>query len=75
MIIVLCDSDPDYYDLLKDCVQNLMNRRMVQFSMSIMVENIYVIKPITIIYRKNKVEAPPKRILPIHICVPDMFPY
>lgn len=26
-------------------------------------------------YRKNKIEAPPKKIKPIHICVPGPFPY
>lgn len=40
-----------------------------------MVEEIFVIESITIIYRKKKIEAPPVRIQPIHICVPGPFPY
>lgn len=56
-------------------MQNLMNQGLVQFSRSRVVEDIVVIKPITIVYRKNKIEAPHKRIQPIHIHVPGPFPY
>ncbi|XP_050895784.1 uncharacterized protein LOC127102458 [Lathyrus oleraceus] len=67
---VVCESDSDYCDILKGCVQNLMNQGLVQFSRSRVVEEIDVIEPITIIYKKKKIEAPPKRIQPIHIRVP-----
>lgn len=72
---VVCDSDPDSCDDLKGCVHNLMNRGMMQFSRSKVVEEISVIEPITIIYIKKKAEAPPKRIHPIYIYVPGPFPY
>lgn len=69
------ESDPDFCDVLKVCVQNLMNQGMVQFSRSRVVKEIYVIEPITIIYRKKNVEASPKKIQPFHICVPSPFTY
>lgn len=34
-----------------------------------------VIEPTTIVYRKNKVEAPPRKIQPIHFHVPTPFLY
>lgn len=48
---------------------------MIQFSRSKAVKEIMVIKPITIVYRKKKIEAPPKRIQHIYISVPGSFPY
>lgn len=72
---VVCVSDPDSCVVLKCCVQNLMNQGNVQFSRSKVVKEIYVIEPITIIYRNKKIEAPLKRIQPIHICVPSSFSY
>ncbi|XP_050919706.1 uncharacterized protein LOC127137279 [Lathyrus oleraceus] len=39
------------------------------------IEEVAVIESITIVYRKKKVEAPPKRIQPIHFRVPSPFPY
>lgn len=40
-----------------------------------MVEEVSIIEPITIIYRKKKIEDPPRRIHPIHICLPGSFLY
>lgn len=71
----MCESDPDCCDVLKCCVQNMMNLGMVQFSKSRVVEEISFIEPITIVYRKKKVETPPKRIQPIHICVSGPLPF
>lgn len=52
-----------------------MDQGLIQFSKSIAVEEIIVIEPITIVYRKKKVEAPPKRIKPINFRVPSPFLY
>ncbi|XP_050889365.1 uncharacterized protein LOC127094590 [Lathyrus oleraceus] len=57
-------------------VKTLMSvvlQRFEQFGF--LSEEVEVIEPITIVYRKKKVEAPPKRIQPIHFCVPSLFPY
>ncbi|XP_050878763.1 uncharacterized protein LOC127082571 [Lathyrus oleraceus] len=48
---------------------------LIQFSKSKAVEEVAVIEPITIVYRKKKVEAPPRRIQPVHFRVPTPFPY
>ncbi|XP_050919835.1 uncharacterized protein LOC127137414 [Lathyrus oleraceus] len=52
-----------------------MSQGLVQFSKSKAAEEVAVIEPITIVYRKKKVEEPPKRIQPIHFRVPTLFPY
>lgn len=72
---MVCRPDLDCCDILKGCAQNLMNQRLMQFSRFKAVEEIVVSEPITIVYRKNKIEAPPKRIRPIHIHIPGPFPY
>lgn len=36
---------------------------------------MYVIEPITIIYRKKKIEVPVKNIQTINICIHGSFPY
>lgn len=59
---VVRESDPDYCNVLKGCVQNLMNQGMMQFSRSRVVKEIYVMEQITIVSRKKKIKAPPKRI-------------
>ncbi|XP_050919781.1 uncharacterized protein LOC127137354 [Lathyrus oleraceus] len=71
----VCESDPDGCEQLRECVQELMNQGLVQFSKSKAAEEVAVIEPITIVYRKKKVEAPPKRIQPIHFRVLTPFPY
>ncbi|XP_050918568.1 uncharacterized protein LOC127135999 [Lathyrus oleraceus] len=71
----VCECDPDNCDKLRGCVQELMDQGLVQFSKSKAVEEVAVIESITIVYRKKKVEAPPKRIQPIHFRVPSLFPY
>lgn len=71
----VCEFDPDSCDKLKGCVQELMNQGLIPFSRAKAVEEIVVIEPITIMYRKKKVEAPPKRIHLIHFRVPSLFPY
>ncbi|XP_050918887.1 uncharacterized protein LOC127136366 [Lathyrus oleraceus] len=71
----VCEFDPDNCDKLRGCVQELMDQGLVQFSKSRAAEEVAVIEPITIVYRKKKVEAPPKRIQPIHFRVPTPFPY
>jgi hypothetical protein len=72
---VVCEFDPDNCDQLRGCVQELMDQGIIQFSKSQAAEEVAVIEPITIVYRKKKVKAPPKRIQPIHFCVPTPFPY
>lgn len=57
---VVCDLDPDSCDVSKGYVQNLMNKGMVQFSRSKVVEEISVIEPITIIYRKRSSKLLPR---------------
>ncbi|XP_050909904.1 uncharacterized protein LOC127123746 [Lathyrus oleraceus] len=71
----VCKFDPDNCDQLRGCVQELMDQGLIQFSKSQAAEEVVVIEPITIVYRKKKVEAPPKRILSIHFRVPTPFPY
>lgn len=56
-------------------MQELMNQGLIQFSRSKAIEEIAVIKPISMVYRNNKVEAPTKRIQLIHIHVPTSLPY
>ncbi|XP_050919868.1 uncharacterized protein LOC127137454 [Lathyrus oleraceus] len=56
-------------------VQELIDQGLMQFSKSKAAEEMVVIEPITIVYRKKKVEAPSKRIQPIHFRVPSLFPY
>ncbi|XP_050877159.1 uncharacterized protein LOC127080911 [Lathyrus oleraceus] len=71
----ICEFDPDICEQLKGCVQSLMDQGLIQFSRAQAAEEVAVIEPITIVYRKKKVEAPPKRIQPIHFHVPTPFPY
>ncbi|XP_050909780.1 uncharacterized protein LOC127123622 [Lathyrus oleraceus] len=71
----VCEGDPDNCDELRGCVQELMDKGLIQFSRSKAVEKVAVIEPITIVYRKKKVEDPPKRIQPIHLCISSLFPY
>ncbi|XP_050890746.1 uncharacterized protein LOC127096182 [Lathyrus oleraceus] len=52
-----------------------MDQWLIQFSKSQAAKEVAVIEPITIVYRKKKVEAPPRRIQPIHFRVPTPFPY
>lgn len=47
----------------------------MQFSKSKSVKEVFVIKPITIIYRKKKIEAPARKIRPVNIYVTGLFPY
>lgn len=56
-------------------MQELMDQGLIQFSKSQVAEEVAVIEPITIVYRKKKVEAPPKRIQPIHFRVSTLFSY
>lgn len=71
----VCEYDLDNCSNLKGCVQKMMDQGLIQLSMSKVVEEIAEIEPITIVYRKKKVEAPPKRIQPYHFRVPSPFPY
>ncbi|XP_050899608.1 uncharacterized protein LOC127106344 [Lathyrus oleraceus] len=71
----LCEFDPDSCEQLKGCVHALMDQGLIQFSRAQAAEEVEEIEPITIIYRKKKVEAPPKRTQPIYFRVPTPFPY
>ncbi|XP_050889234.1 uncharacterized protein LOC127094445 [Lathyrus oleraceus] len=71
----ICEFDSDSCDKLRVCVQELMEQGLIQFSKSQVAKEVAIIEPITIVYRKKKVEAPPKRIQPIHFRVPTPFPY
>ncbi|XP_050893030.1 uncharacterized protein LOC127098462 [Lathyrus oleraceus] len=71
----VCESNPDGYEQLRECVQELMNQGIIQFSKSKAAKEVAMIEPITIVYKKKKVEAPPKRIQPIHFRVPTPFLY
>ncbi|XP_050877446.1 uncharacterized protein LOC127081206 [Lathyrus oleraceus] len=72
---VVCEFDPDNCDRLRGCVQEPMDQGLIQFSKYQTIEDGAVIEPITFVYRKKKVEAPPKRIHPIHFRVPTPLPY
>lgn len=71
----VCEYDPDKCDELRGCIQKLMDQGLIHFSRSKAAEEVALIEPITIMYGKKKVEAPPKRIQPIHFRVPNPFPY
>ncbi|XP_050894695.1 uncharacterized protein LOC127101344 [Lathyrus oleraceus] len=71
----ICKFDPDICEQLRGCVQALMDQGLIQFSISQVAEEVAVIEPITIVYRKKKVEVSPKRIQSIHFRVPTPFPY
>ncbi|XP_050920203.1 uncharacterized protein LOC127137822 [Lathyrus oleraceus] len=71
----ICESNPDNCDKMRSCVQELMDQGLIQFSKSQAAKEVAVIEPITIVYKKKKVEVPPKRIQPIHFRVPTLFPY
>ncbi|XP_050876026.1 uncharacterized protein LOC127079686 [Lathyrus oleraceus] len=71
----ICEFDPDICEQLKGCLQVLMDQGLIQFSKSQATKEVAIVEPITIVYRKKKVEAPPKRIQPIHSRVPTPFPY
>ncbi|XP_050909293.1 uncharacterized protein LOC127123077 [Lathyrus oleraceus] len=71
----VCEFDPDNCEQLKGCVQELMDEGLMHFSKSQAAEELVVIEPITIVYRKKKVEAPPRRIQMIDFRVQTLFPY
>ncbi|XP_050908975.1 uncharacterized protein LOC127122724 [Lathyrus oleraceus] len=71
----VCESDPNDCEQLKGSVQELMDQGLIQFSKSQAAEEVAVIEPITIVYRKKKVEAPSRRIQRIHFRVPTLFLY
>ncbi|XP_050896761.1 uncharacterized protein LOC127103553 [Lathyrus oleraceus] len=71
----VCEYDPDNCVELRVCVQELMDQGLIQFSRPKAAEEVVVIEPISIVYSKKKVEAPPKRIQPIHFRVPNPFSY
>lgn len=52
-----------------------MNQGVIQLTNSKIVEEVFVIEPISLIYRKKKIEVPVKKIKPINICVHEPFPY
>lgn len=52
-----------------------MDQGLIQFSKTQAEEEVAVIEPITIVYRKKKVEPPPRRIHPSHFRVPTPFLY
>lgn len=52
-----------------------MDQGLIQFSKSQAAEEVAVIESITIVYRKKKVEVPPRRIQLIYFRVPTPFPY
>lgn len=71
----ICEFDPDSCEQLKGCAQALMDQWLIQFSKGQSGEEVAAIEPITIVYKKKKVEAPPRRIQPIHFRVPTPFLY
>lgn len=71
----ICKTKPDKCEDFKGFVQELMNQCVLQFSRARAMEEVSVIEPIEIVYRKNKIEAPMKKIQPINIRVPAQFPY
>lgn len=71
----VCNTEPDKCEELKGCVLDLMNQGVSQFARARVVEDVYVIKPIEIVYRKKKIEGPMKKIQPINICVLSPYPY
>ncbi|XP_050877108.1 uncharacterized protein LOC127080861 [Lathyrus oleraceus] len=50
----VCEFDPDNCDKLRDCVQELMDQGLIQFSKSKAAKEVVVIEPIMIVYRKKK---------------------
>lgn len=72
---VAFDSGFDNYVVLKECVQVLMNQGSVQFFISRVEEEVFVIETIMIIYRKKSTESLSRQVQPINICVVGPFPY
>lgn len=71
----LCKTGPKRCEELKDCVQELMDQGILQFSRDKVLEEVSVIEPIEIVYRKKQVEVPIKKVQPIVLHVPSPFPY
>lgn len=58
----VCKTKPDKCEELNGCVQELMNQRVLQFAYARVMEHVFIIEPIEIVYRKKKIEAPTKKI-------------
>ncbi|XP_050877412.1 uncharacterized protein LOC127081173 [Lathyrus oleraceus] len=71
----ICKTESDKCEELKVRVQELMNQGVLSFARARVMEEVSVIDPIEIVYYKKKIEAPTKKIQPINIRVPALFPY
>lgn len=71
----VCKIGPDRCEKLKDCIQELMDQGVLQFSRDRTLGEISVIRPIEIVYRKKQIEAPIKKVQPTAFHVPSPFPY
>ena len=58
----VCKTELEKCEELKDCVQELINQGILQFSRDKTLEEVYVIEPIEIVYRKKQIEAPMKKV-------------
>lgn len=68
----VCEIEPNQCDGLKSCVQSLMSQGVIQFTKSKVSEEVSTIEPITIVYKRKRIEELVKKLLqPIIICIPD----
>lgn len=71
----VCKTEPERQEELKDCVQELMDNDVLQFSRDRALGEFLITESIWIIYHKKQVEAPIKKIQSIVFHVPSPFPY
>ncbi|XP_050878511.1 uncharacterized protein LOC127082315 [Lathyrus oleraceus] len=56
----VCEFDPDNCDKLRGCVQELTDQGLIQFSKSKAAEEVAVIEPIIIVYKKRRLKLLPR---------------
>lgn len=55
-------TELDICEKLKDCIQELMNQGILQFSRDITLGDVFVMELIEIFYRKKQIEAPMQEV-------------
>lgn len=67
----VCEMKPDQHGELKNCNQSLMDQGMIHFKKA----EVFIIEPITIIYKRQQKPTPMKELKqPVNICVLGPFP-
>lgn len=71
----VCKTEPERCEELKDCVEELKNQGIFQFSRDKVLGEVSIFEPIEIVYRKKQVKALITKVQPIVFHVPSHFPY